>query len=219
MSMVRSTRTRFRQFIFSPLAPEVGLSFLTRRDFLAASGKLTLIAGTTSWFSSSAFATGKASSSAWSSSFRVAVITDEISQDFEHACFVAAREFGMKWVEIRGLWNKNLMNLSTSEIAQAQTIVKRYGLRVTDIASPLFKVDWPGAPPSQYSPKHDQFNAGFGYEQQNEVLAKCIEVAKAFGTDRVRGFDFWRLEDQAPYRKAINAKLQRGSRSSGQTRP
>ena len=51
----------------------------------------------------------------------------------------------------------------------------------------------------------------FGYEQQTEVLAKCIEVAKAFGTDRVRGFDFWRLEDQAAYRKAINAKLQEGA--------
>ena len=79
---------------------------------------------------------------------------------------------------------------------------------MTDIGSPLFKVDWPGRRPSQYSPKHDQFNAGFGYEQQDEVLEKCVEVAKAFQTDRVRGFDFWRLEDQAPYRKEINAKLQ-----------
>jgi sugar phosphate isomerase/epimerase len=32
-------------------------------------------------------------------------------------------------------------------------------------------------------------------------------MAKAFGTDRVRCFDFWRLEDQAPYRDAINDKL------------
>jgi sugar phosphate isomerase/epimerase len=206
--MVRSTRTRFRQIILSPLAPEVGLSFLTRRDFLAACGKLTLMAGLGSWLDPDAFATGKSSSTSWHSTFRVAVITDEISQDFDRACFVAAREFGMQWVELRGLWNKNLMNLSATEIAQAQAVLKKYELRVTDIASPLFKVDWPGAPPSQYSPKHDQFNAGFGYEQQDEVLQKCIEVAKAFGTDRVRGFDFWRLEDQTPYRKAINAKLQ-----------
>jgi len=145
--------------------------------------------------------------SAWTSPFRVAVITDEISQDFDHACYLAAREFGMQWVEVRGLWNKNLMNLGSAEIGQAQEILKKYGLRVTDIASPLFKVDWPGAPASKYSPKHDQFNADFGYDQQDEVLEKCIESAKAFGTDRVRGFDFWRLEDQIPYRAAINAKL------------
>lgn len=160
-------------------------------------------------------AADKASSSAWSSPFRVAVITDEISQDFEHACFVASREFGMQWVELRGLWNKNLMNLTTSEIAQAQTILKRYGLRVTDIASPLFKVDWPGAPISQYSPKRDQFHADFTYEQQDEVLEKCVEAARAFQTERVRGFDFWRLEDQKPHRKAINARLQQAAAQLG----
>jgi sugar phosphate isomerase/epimerase len=78
---------------------------------------------------------------------------------------------------------------------------------VTDIASPLFKVDWPGAPTSKFSPKRDQFNANFGFDQQPQVLEKCVEVAKALQTDRVRGFDFWRLEDQTPYRSAINAKL------------
>jgi len=145
---------------------------------------------------------------AWKSPFRVAVITDEISQDFDHACYVAAREFGMQWVEVRGLWNKNLMNLASAEIAEAQRIVTKYQLRLTDIGSPLFKVDWPGAPTSKYSPKHDQFKADFNNDQQPQVLDKCIEVAKAFQTNRVRGFDFWRLEDQAPYRKAINAKLQ-----------
>jgi sugar phosphate isomerase/epimerase len=153
-------------------------------------------------------ATEKTATPLWKSPFRIAVITDEISQDFDHACYVASREFGMQWIEVRGLWDKNLMNLSSAEIAEAQRIVKKYELRVTDIGSPLFKVDWPGAPTSKYSPQRDQFNAGFTSEQQPEVLEKCIEVAKALQTDRVRGFDFWRLEDQAPYRKAINAKLQ-----------
>jgi sugar phosphate isomerase/epimerase len=34
-----------------------------------------------------------------------------------------------------------------------------------------------------------------------------MEMAKAFQTDRVRCFDFWRLEDAGPYRKAMNDKL------------
>jgi sugar phosphate isomerase/epimerase len=34
-----------------------------------------------------------------------------------------------------------------------------------------------------------------------------MEMAKAFHTDRVRCFDFWRLEDQGPYRSAINDRL------------
>lgn len=141
------------------------------------------------------------------SPFRVAVINDEISQDFGRACEVAAREFGMEWIELRGMWNKNLLNLDAKEIAEARRILEKYKLRVTDIASPLFKVDWPGAPKSKFSPKQGQFNADFTYEQQDEVLERSVELAKAFQTDRVRFFDFWRLEDQGPYRAAINEKL------------
>jgi sugar phosphate isomerase/epimerase len=39
------------------------------------------------------------------------------------------------------------------------------------------------------------------------VLERSIELAKAFQTDRVRCFDFWRLEDQTPYRAAMNERL------------
>jgi L-ribulose-5-phosphate 3-epimerase len=141
------------------------------------------------------------------SPFRVAVISDEITQDFGRACEVAAREFGMDWIELRGMWNKNLLKLDSKEVNEARRILEKNKLRVTDIASPLFKVDWPGAPKSKYSPKRDQFNADFTYEQQDEVLERSIELAKAFNTDRVRFFDFWRLDDQAPYRAAINDKL------------
>jgi L-ribulose-5-phosphate 3-epimerase len=142
-----------------------------------------------------------------SSPFRVAVINDEVGQDFERSCEVIAREFGLEWIELRGMWNKNLLKLDAKEVAEARRILEKYKLRVTDIASPLFKVDWPGAPKSQFSPKGAQFNADFTYEQQDEVLERSIELAKAFQTDRVRCFDFWRLEDQAPYRTAINQKL------------
>jgi L-ribulose-5-phosphate 3-epimerase len=68
-------------------------------------------------------------------------------------------------------------------------------------------VDWQGAPQSKYSPKRDQFNADFTFEQQDEVLERSIELARAFKTDRVRCFDFWRLDDPAPFRTAINEKL------------
>ena len=141
------------------------------------------------------------------SPFRLSVINDEISQDFGRVCEVVAREFGMAWIELRGMWNKNILDLDAKEIAEAQRILAKYQLRVADIASPLFKVDWPGAPPSKFSPKSDKFHAGFGFAQQEDVLRRGIELARQFQTDRVRCFDFWRVEDQAPYRKAINEKL------------
>jgi sugar phosphate isomerase/epimerase len=140
------------------------------------------------------------------SPFRISVISDEISQDFGHACEIAAREFGMNWIELRGLWNKNIVDLDAKEIAEAQRILKKYELRVTDIASPLFKVDWPGTPLSKFS-ERNSFNASFTFEQQDEVLDHALSMAKTFRTDRVRCFDFWRLENQASYREAINQKL------------
>jgi L-ribulose-5-phosphate 3-epimerase len=150
------------------------------------------------------------------SPFRIAIINDELGQDFGRACEVASREFGMDWIELRGMWNKNLLKLDAKEIEEARRILEKYKLRVTDIASPLFKVDWPGAPQSKFSPKRDQFNADFTYEQQPEVLERSVALAKAFQTDRVRCFDFWRLEDQAPYRAAINEKLLDAANTAGQ---
>ena len=149
------------------------------------------------------------------SPFRVAVINDEITQDFERACHVAAREFGMDWVELRGMWNKNIVALDSKEAAEARRILDKYKLRVTDIASPLFKTDWPGAPKSKFSPEKPEFNADFSFAQQDEVLERGIELAKQFGTDRVRCFDFWRLDDQAPYRAAINDKLGEAATKAG----
>src|SRR5262249_54287093 len=177
---------------------------VSRREFL---GELATLAGAVSL---------AASSNAWSlndsvslskSPFRIAVITDEISQDLGHACDVASRRFGMNWIELRSMWDKNILSLNSQETAEAKRILEKYKLQVTDIASPLFKVDWPGAPKSKFSPKRDQFNADFTFDQQNDVLERSIELAKQFGTDRVRCFDFWRLDDQKPYRSAINEKL------------
>ncbi len=142
-----------------------------------------------------------------SSAFRVAVINDEVGQDFGRACEVIAHEFGLEWIELRGMWNKNLLNLDANEIAEARRILEKYKLRVTDIASPLFKVDWPGAPKSKFSPKGAQFNADFTFGQQREVFDRSIALAKAFQTDRVRCFDFWRLEDPAPFRAGMNERL------------
>ena len=169
---------------------------IARREFLAGMAAMSV-----STAASRLFALPDSSSP-----FRVAVINDEISQDFGHSCEVAARDFGMGWIELRGMWKKNICSLDEREVAEAQQILEKYQLQVTDIASPLFKVDWPGAPKSKFS-EAKNFNATFTLGQQDEVLERAIAMAKAFRTDRVRCFDFWRLEDQAPYRAAINDKL------------
>ncbi len=139
--------------------------------------------------------------------FRLSVINDELTQDFDRACQIASQDFGLQWIELRGMWDKNITDLDEKQIAEARKILDKYKLRVTDIASPLFKTDWPGAPLSKLSPKRDQFHADFDFKQQDALLTHCIELTRAFNTDRIRCFDFWRLEDPKPYREAINKKL------------
>src|SRR5271155_5924558 len=139
--------------------------------------------------------------------FRLSVINDELTQDFDRACQIASQDFGLSWIELRGMWDKNITELNAKQIADAQQILAKYKLQVTDIASPLFKVDWPGAPLSKSSPKRDQFHADFDFKQQDVLLDHCIELTKAFKTDRIRCFDFWRLDDPKPYREAMNDKL------------
>jgi len=177
---------------------------VARREFLAGMTAMTVAAAT------SRFASAQASSP-----FRVSVINDEISQDFGRVCEIASREFGMHWIELRSMWKKNIVNLDEKEVAEAKRILDKFEFKVTDIASPLFKVDWPGAPKSKYR-EGGTFRADFNLNQQEEVLDRAIAMAKAFGTDRVRCFDFWRLDDQAPYRAAINDKLLQAAGKAGQ---
>jgi len=144
--------------------------------------------------------------------FKVGVISDEISQDFDHSCFVIAKDFGLHHVELREMWGKNLQVISDAQIAEAQKIIARYGLQVTDIGSPLYKVDWPGAPHSQYGSKADLHGADeVNFKKQEEILERSISLARQFKTNKVRCFDFWRIDDIKPYRAAINDQLQQSA--------
>ena len=143
--------------------------------------------------------------------FRLAVINDEITQDFEKACQIASHDFGLGWIELRSMWGKNVTDLDAKQVDDARKLLATYKLRVTDIASPLFKTDWPGAPLSRQSEKRDQFHADFDAGAQDKLLEHCIGLAHTFGTDRIRCFDYWRLDDVKPYRTAINTKLQQAA--------
>jgi sugar phosphate isomerase/epimerase len=149
------------------------------------------------------------------SGFKLSVITDEISQDFAHACDVAAREFGLRWVELRAMHDKNVINWDAHDIADAQAILKRFNLRVSEIASPIFKIDWPGAPKSPSSPKTPQYGADFSLEQQDELLDRAFALSRAFDHAPIRIFDFWRLTDQKPYREAIDDRIRQAAVKAG----
>jgi sugar phosphate isomerase/epimerase len=183
------------------------MDILSRREFIAMAGGAVAGCSVAPNFSMAQSLKGP---------FRIAVINDEVSQDFDHACYVAAHDFGMSWIEIRGMWGKNIMDLDAAQINESRKILSKYSLKVTDIASPLFKTDWPGAPRSPYGSKGDLHGAPeVTFKQQDEILERSISLAKQFDTGKVRCFDFWRLDDVAPHRQAIDEKLRSAAETCG----
>jgi sugar phosphate isomerase/epimerase len=176
----------------------------TRRELLGGLGTVCLGAAFSPLMRAAKLGAGEAQGGC---PFRLAVINDEISQDFELACKVVSQDFGLRWIELRGMWDKNISALGAKEIEDARKILDEHKLRVSDLASPLFKTDWPGAPRSPQSEARDQFHADFDADAQEKLLEHLIAVAKSFETDRIRCFDYWRLTNAKPYRSAINAKL------------
>jgi len=70
--------------------------------------------------------------------WNLGIISDEISQHFEHAVKVIV-ELGAGYVELRNLWGKNVTELSEQELSQAITLVKSAGLKISNLDSPAFK--------------------------------------------------------------------------------
>lgn len=106
---------------------------------------------------------------------RLAVITDEVSQDLIKVLELA-KEFGLKGIEIRSVLNKGPHELDKSEIATIKKLVSDYGLEVCSIASPFFKCDY-----------GDEAQ----YREHMEILRKCIDLAGELNAPIIRIFTFW----------------------------
>ena len=99
-------------------------SEFSRREFIAGLGVLAASSAGLSAAplrSSSTFGSTRLSKSP----FKIAVINDEISQDFGRACEVAAQQFGMEWMELRSMWNKNIVSLDEKEVAETRRLLDK----------------------------------------------------------------------------------------------
>jgi len=141
--------------------------------------------------------------------FHLSVINDEISDDLEHDCYIVSKVFGFKFIELRSFWKKNVSELNDEDIAKAKKILTKYDLQVSDIASPLFKTDFPGGKAAVG--KVDQFGGAAEYSKQDELLERCIHIARSFGTQRIRGFDYIRLADPLPFLPEIHEQLRKAA--------
>jgi len=115
----------------------------------------------------------------------------------------------MSWIELRECGIKTF-SIWTPRNRRSATRLAKYELRVNRYRQPALQSGLAGAPAVQFSPKSDKFHADFGFNAAGRCAPPRHRTRKKqFQTDRVRCFDFWRLEDQAPYRKANHEKIER----------
>ncbi len=140
--------------------------------------------------------------------WKLGVITDEISQDFEQALDFL-KGYSLEYCELRELWGKNIMNASQDELDRAKKLLRKFGIRVSNIASPIFKYDLPEmpAPASQ----RDVFRAQFTDRDTDRLLENAAELSHFFNTPLVRVFSYWRVEDPEKAYPYVRDRLARAA--------
>ncbi|MCY4584498.1 MAG: sugar phosphate isomerase/epimerase [Bryobacterales bacterium] len=139
--------------------------------------------------------------------FPIAVITDEFTQDFERICRTAV-EMGIPALELRTIWNKNIVDMNDEEIRQVEQLAQEFGLEVVSIASPVFKCTLPDGGDIDHRFEQDAFHSAHTYDDQPRILKRSLELANIFEAPIVRVFSFWRTVEPEKITSRIIEALQ-----------
>jgi len=143
--------------------------------------------------------------------FRLGVINDELSQDFEEALRIM-KGYGLSWVEVRTVWKTYNTEASPAQVQRIRTLLEQYNFKVSVIDTALYKCDLPGA--GNVMGEKD----AYPYAGQMDLLKRAMDRAHTFGTEKLRVFSFWRVADpeaQFPRIAGELAKAADVARSSG----
>lgn len=124
--------------------------------------------------------------------WKLAIITDEVSHDFEHALDLIS-QWGLKYVELRTVDRTNLADLDDAGVARVKRLLDERGLQVVAFASPFLKC-YLHEPKT--GPAGDAFfSAANTYPEHLEILKRLGHLSTIFGTKMTRCFSFWREDD------------------------
>jgi sugar phosphate isomerase/epimerase len=98
---------------------------------------------------------------------------DEISPDFQEQISVM-KSLGINHLELRGAWDKNVMDLSQEELSRIKKILAEYDFRVSSIGSPIGKIKIT-----------DDFEAHF------EKFRHAVEIAHFLEVKYIRIFSYY----------------------------
>jgi len=124
---------------------------------------------------------------------KITTINDEISDDLDEVIGFL-KKCGLKYVELRTIKKKNLIDYSLSEVEKIRETLSKNGISVSAFASPLFKW-YPRNSNGKSQEKVDTFGFNPHLEEtaKREYITKAIAVAKTLGTQNIRLFSSLRL--------------------------
>ncbi|WP_028552157.1 sugar phosphate isomerase/epimerase family protein [Paenibacillus sp. UNC451MF] len=116
---------------------------------------------------------------------------DEISGQLEEQLDVLAAE-GISHLELRGVYGKNVMDLTEDELTQLKASLDEKGIGVSSIGSPIGKY-----------PIQDPF------DKELEKMQRALAIAKKLGTCYIRVFSYFIPSNEAHenYRDEVLARM------------
>lgn len=170
------------------------ISNVSRRGFLQVAASLTATA---------ALGRGFSASHPGLSRFKLGAISDGFSEDFEEALKLM-KGYGLSWVEIRSIWGKYNTEAPPEQIRKVKALLDQYEIKCAVVDSALYKCLLPGT-------KNGKSKDAYPYAGQMDLLKRAMDRAHAWGTDKVRGFTFWRVEDPGKIYSRIAGELDRAA--------
>jgi len=113
---------------------------------------------------------------------KLAVFTDEVSQDLQTALRLAAH-YQLDAIEIRTLWSRPVQHLSSEQVDRVSRMLRERELNLAAIASSVFKCEL-----DDEAAQRDNL----------DYLRSCSRIAKQLGTNLIRVFTFWKRGPSAP---------------------
>jgi L-ribulose-5-phosphate 3-epimerase len=123
---------------------------------------------------------------------RTAIISDQLSMDFEEALFSIKDRF--EYVEIHALWNKTVEELDDDEAREVESLLRKYQMRVSCLSTTLFLMCPLYTTVQSLENFSDTFKVFTGdFKDHMDCLKRCMGMSRRFNTEYIRIFPF-RLE-------------------------
>ena len=124
---------------------------------------------------------------------KLAVITDEISQDLKKAIELS-KKYNLQGIELRSVYEKNVHELDMKTVKEIKAMADTNRLEICAISAPFFKCN---------------IDSDKEYLEHLEILKKSIEYGQIMGAGIIRGFSFWKTGAFEDYYERIIEKFQK----------